>query len=64
MTTTPNIYDVELCDADDNDAHLATVPGVPAPSREAACDNPAVTAKLEELRDDYPNALVHRVIAL
>jgi hypothetical protein len=60
----PHVYDVELVDWDDDDAPLATVPGVPAPSREAACDNPAVTAKLGTLRADYPNAGVGRVVRL
>lgn len=56
------LYDIDICDADDDDAYLGTVESIQAPDREAAMNDPQVLQYVEGLRDDYPNAMPRRVV--
>jgi hypothetical protein len=57
------LYDVEIRDADDDDAYLATIEGIEARDRESAIADPQVWQYVRQVRDDYPNAMPARVIA-
>jgi hypothetical protein len=55
------LFNVDI--ASDGD-YLGTVEGIEAADPQAACDDPQVWQYVEQLRDDYPNAMADRAVAV